>query len=150
MKKLSVSDAPLMPPGVKGVTWRHLASLSLCPSADWDDTFASRFRRSFLGQPTLPSVPELEQIIFVNGLFHINFETHHKQIFVQKRLSANAPLACKPKLKTMVQSLHVVAWYIHLYDIILHAVSLTLFVFLNIKLWTGWNSSRELEYLLSC
>jgi hypothetical protein len=48
-----------------------------------------------------------------------------------------------------VQSLRVVAWYIHLYDIILHAVSLTPFVFLNIKLWTGWNSSQELEYLLS-
>jgi hypothetical protein len=31
MKKLSVSDAPLTPPGVKGVTWRHMASLSLCP-----------------------------------------------------------------------------------------------------------------------
>ncbi|KAJ7907813.1 hypothetical protein B0H13DRAFT_2332022 [Mycena leptocephala] len=35
-------------------------------SADWDDTFTSRFRRSFLGQPTLPSVLELEQIIFVD------------------------------------------------------------------------------------
>jgi hypothetical protein len=23
MKKVSVSDAPLTPPGVKGVTWRH-------------------------------------------------------------------------------------------------------------------------------
>ncbi|KAJ7890216.1 hypothetical protein B0H13DRAFT_2341147 [Mycena leptocephala] len=32
MKKVSVSDAPLTPPGVKGVTWRHLASLSLCPA----------------------------------------------------------------------------------------------------------------------
>ncbi|KAJ7936851.1 kinase-like domain-containing protein [Mycena leptocephala] len=40
-------------------------------SADWDDTFTSRFHRSFLGQPTLPSVPELEQIIFVDGLFQI-------------------------------------------------------------------------------
>ncbi|KAJ7855412.1 hypothetical protein B0H13DRAFT_2577765 [Mycena leptocephala] len=35
-------------------------------SADWDDTFTSKFRRSLLGQPTLPSVPELEQIIFVD------------------------------------------------------------------------------------
>ncbi|KAJ7875033.1 kinase-like domain-containing protein, partial [Mycena leptocephala] len=44
-------------------------------SADWDDTFTSRFRRSFLGQPTLPSVPELEQIIFVDGLFQITLKT---------------------------------------------------------------------------
>ncbi|KAJ7901599.1 hypothetical protein B0H13DRAFT_2663935 [Mycena leptocephala] len=33
-------------------------------SADWDETFTSRFRRSFLRQPTLLSVSELEQIIF--------------------------------------------------------------------------------------
>ncbi|KAJ7857836.1 hypothetical protein B0H14DRAFT_3638027 [Mycena olivaceomarginata] len=36
---------------------------------DWDDTFTSRFRRSFLGQPTLPSVAELEHMIFGDGLF---------------------------------------------------------------------------------
>jgi hypothetical protein len=43
-------------------------------STDWDDTFTSRFRRSVLGQPTLPSVPELEQIIFVDGLFQITLK----------------------------------------------------------------------------
>ncbi|KAJ7882108.1 kinase-like domain-containing protein, partial [Mycena leptocephala] len=36
-------------------------------SADWDDTFTSRFRRSFMGGPNLPSVPELEQMIFDDG-----------------------------------------------------------------------------------
>ncbi|KAJ7795782.1 hypothetical protein B0H13DRAFT_1934819 [Mycena leptocephala] len=41
-------------------------------SADWDDTFISRFRRSLPGQPMLPSM---------------------------KRLSANVSLARKPKLK---------------------------------------------------
>jgi hypothetical protein len=46
-------------------------------SADWDETFTSRFRRSFLRQPTLLSVLELEQIIF--GWFvPNNFESHHK------------------------------------------------------------------------
>jgi hypothetical protein len=31
MEKHLTSDASLTPPGIKGVTWRHLASISLSP-----------------------------------------------------------------------------------------------------------------------
>jgi hypothetical protein len=34
---------------------------------DWDDTFTSKFRRQLLGQRPLPSVEELERIIFGDG-----------------------------------------------------------------------------------
>ncbi|KAJ7679066.1 kinase-like domain-containing protein, partial [Mycena polygramma] len=37
-------------------------------ATDWDENFTSRFRRLFLGQWYLPSVAELDRIIFGNGV----------------------------------------------------------------------------------
>ncbi|KAJ7915382.1 kinase-like domain-containing protein [Mycena leptocephala] len=40
-------------------------------TTDWDHTFTSRFRRSLQGQPSLPSVTEVERMIFGYGSFQI-------------------------------------------------------------------------------
>ncbi|KAJ7882056.1 kinase-like domain-containing protein [Mycena olivaceomarginata] len=53
---------------VERLTGTVIQATATQSTPDWDHTSTSRFRRSFLGQPSLPSVLEIERIIFDGGL----------------------------------------------------------------------------------
>ncbi|KAJ7666759.1 kinase-like domain-containing protein [Mycena polygramma] len=60
-------DAELRPTAaqiVKRLTGPLIRATTVSSTTDWDDQFTSKFRRSFHSQPILPSVAEVERMIF--------------------------------------------------------------------------------------
>jgi hypothetical protein len=58
------STAPQIVEWLMGSSIRATTTSS---TADWDDTFTSKFRRSLQAQPLLPSVTQIEHMIFGDG-----------------------------------------------------------------------------------
>ncbi|KAJ7202185.1 kinase-like domain-containing protein [Mycena rebaudengoi] len=49
-------------------------------STDWNDTFSSKFRRSLQIQPLLPSIDQLERILFGDGSFYFKMSKYHRSL----------------------------------------------------------------------
>ncbi|KAF8188796.1 kinase-like domain-containing protein [Mycena galopus ATCC 62051] len=49
----------------------EIQAMEIESTRDWDDTFTSKFRRLFLGQPPFPTVLEFERVVFGSGQFKL-------------------------------------------------------------------------------